>query len=563
MSTWTKIKGYVPLAAIVVAFAWSGLSILFYRAKGPPPGAVVIRFGHWQLEASVREGLDEMARRYRELHPNVWIVQDAIPDGVYGQWASTQLMGGTAPDIMQVGAILPDNIWWGYYTRYFLSLGRQVNAVNPYNRDTDLQERPLRLTYKDGMKTAYVDVLQDYYSVPLSLFGTRIFYNKDLLKKLTGLDAAPRDYRGFLDACRTIARQTSPNGQLYTPVAGSGYHLPWWDSMMFDALTYPAVAKADFNRDGFVGGDELYVAITRGRLGFDFPAYAAKFRMMREVTDFFQTGYTGLGRDEAVFLFAQQKAVFMSTGSWDARSLQEQARGVFEVGLMDYPLPRPDDPDYGPYIHGPIYESVGAGFRFGVTRFSKHPEVALDFLLFLASQEQNEELNKIIGWIPAVIGTEIDPLLAAFEPHLEGVYGALPATLGGETTIRWGQLVDAFKVGSIDFPTLAREYDTFYREKGKADFLEAQRVWRRGMHQAEQFLAGIRSRALGAPDEATRQSEWVRYRALTAQRQVWAEVDHSRQMRLIEQGVDPNGVGPYEYSPQVLERVRARVNAAP
>lgn len=102
MSTWTKIKGYVPLAAIVIAFAWSGLSILFYRAKGPPPGAVVVRFGHWQLEASVREGIDEMARRYRELHPNVWIVQDAIPDSVYGQWASTQLMGGTAPDIMQV-----------------------------------------------------------------------------------------------------------------------------------------------------------------------------------------------------------------------------------------------------------------------------------------------------------------------------------------------------------------------------------------------------------------------------------------------------------------------------
>jgi raffinose/stachyose/melibiose transport system substrate-binding protein len=72
-----------------------------------------------------------MARLYREKHPNVIIVQDAIPEGTYGQWVSTQLMGGTAPDIMQVGAMLPDNIWLSYYNRYFAPLTRYVNAPNP------------------------------------------------------------------------------------------------------------------------------------------------------------------------------------------------------------------------------------------------------------------------------------------------------------------------------------------------------------------------------------------------------------------------------------------------
>ena len=59
MSAWSRIKGYIPVASVVIAFAWSGLSILFYRAKGPPAGATVIRFGHWQLENSVREAIDE------------------------------------------------------------------------------------------------------------------------------------------------------------------------------------------------------------------------------------------------------------------------------------------------------------------------------------------------------------------------------------------------------------------------------------------------------------------------------------------------------------------------
>ena len=39
----------------------------------------------------------------------------------------------------------------------------------------------------------------------------------------------------------------------------------------------------------------------------------------------------------------------MTTGTWDARSLQEQAKGQFEVGIMDFPIPAADDPVYGAY----------------------------------------------------------------------------------------------------------------------------------------------------------------------------------------------------------------------
>lgn len=561
---WQKIRTYFPLVAILAAFAWSAISIAFYReTRGPPAGARVIRLGHWQLEASVSQAIEEMAQKYRKLHPDVWVVQDPIPDAIYGQWASTQLMGATAPDIMQVGAQLPDTVWLSYYNRYFLPLGRVANQINPHNAGTDLEKLPLRQTYKDGMKTGYVTELQDYYSVAFSIFGCRLFYNRDLLRKLTGQDTAPQNYREFLDVCARIATQTNAVGQKYIPIASSNYHFPMmWDPLMFDPLTFGAVMKTDFNRDGFVGNDELFVGVRTGRIDFDHPAYRAKFGAMRQVTDYFQTGWTGLGRDEAVFLFAQQNAVFIGAASWDALSLMQQAKGYFEVGLMDFPIPGRDDPEFGAVAMGPCYESAGAGFRFGVTRFSKHPDLAIDFLLFMASQEHNEELNKVIGWIPAILGAESDPLLAAFEPHLEGVYGALPATLGGETSVKWGQVVSAFQVGKMDFDTMAREYSAFYKEKGLADFLEQQRTWRRGMAQAEQFLAGIRSKAIATTGPES-DSQWIKYRALTAQRQVWEEVNHSRQMKLIDQGLDPDTAGPYEYSPQVIEKIKARLRTAP
>ena len=571
------IRTYFALLVVFVVFLWSAFVIVTFRAQQTPPGTVVIRLGHWQLEASVREGIDEMAREYRQTHPNVVVVQDAIPEGTYGQWVSTQLMGGTAPDIMQAGGMLPGNIWLSYFNRYFLPLSRYANAPNPYNAGTDLADIPFRKTHKDGMKTAYVAEMQEYMTVPLSLFGVRIFYNKDLLQKLTGRDEAPHDYREFLAVCEKIRSCTNPvSGQPYIPIAGSAYHFGHWDGMMFSPVTYGAFRRADFNRDGFVGNDETFVAFKTGLLDFYYPPFRLWLQMLREVTDYFQVGYTGLGRDEAVFLFAQQRAVFMTTGTWDARSLQEQAKGQFEVGIMDFPIPARDDPVYGEVVEGRIYESPGGGFQFGVSRNSKNPDVAIDFLLFLASQKGNEKINRIIGWIPAIVGTELDPFLKAFEPHLEGIYGNVNFTLGGNTAVTWAQRYSLYQVNQISFEDFAKTYTPFYLKEGLKDFLEQQRDWRRGMQRNEQYLAGIRGRAIladeaaatathadeKAADETEAESAWVRYRAITASRQVWDELNHARQMDLVNRDKLPPGyVGPYEYSANVLEKIRARVRA--
>ncbi|MCO6401146.1 MAG: extracellular solute-binding protein [Verrucomicrobia bacterium] len=555
-ATFSFVRSYFALILVAATFAWSAIAIVSYRARGVPPGAITIRLGHWQLEASVREAIDQMAEEYRRtVNPNVYLIQDAIPEGTYGQWVSTQLMGGTAPDILQVGAMLPGNIWLSYYQRFFVPLTRTVERPNPHNVGTEHEGVPLRKTYKDGMKTAYVDEMQEYMSIPLAQFGSRMFYNKDLLKKLTGLDEPPDEYRAFLDVCEKIRAQQGDDGRFFIPIACSGYHFGMMGGLMWEPLTYRAIEKADFNRDGSVGNDEQFVAFRTGRLDFDFLPYRARFKMIEEMTRYFQSGYTGLTRDEAVFLFAQQKAVFMATGTWDARSLQEQAKGQFNVGVMRYPFPTPEDPFYGPVAPARPREQVGTGFQFGIARTSAHPDVALDFLLFLASRMGNQELNRIIGWIPSIQRTETDPLLRAFEPNIVGIYGAMNFTLGGETVVRWNQLQALYQVNQITYQQFADTYKPFYLERGLLDYMEQSRDWRRGMQRNELFLAGIRARALFS-EGAESNTEWIRYRALTASRQVWEELNRSRQLKLMEKGIATNAVGPYEYSPEVLEIVK-------
>ena len=555
------LKQHFALLVVVATFLWSAISILMSRHdETPKEGDIVLRIGHWQLEAGVREAFTAMAAKYHELHPEVTIVQDAIPEGTYGQWMTTQLMGGTAPDMIQVGlgGGVPYNVMLGYYSRYFLPVTTAVNQPNPYNKGTAMEAAAWRTTYKDAMRPSYIEELQEYMQIPLSQFGVRVFYNKTLLKRLTGRSVAPHDYRDFLEVCRQIRSHADSQGKPYTPIAGSAYHVGMWDGMMSEPLTYGAVRRVDFNRDGAVGNDELFVGFKTGRIGFDFPPFEAKFRMLRELTDQFQAGFTGLGRDEAVFLFAQQRAVFITTGTWDIGSLYEQARGVFEVGIMDFPVPAPDDPEFGAISEGPVYERPASAFSFVITRTCKHPEAALDFLRYLGSQKGNEEFNRIIGWIPAVKGTRVSPMLEPFNQHLEGIFGCMPITLGGETSIKWQQLFSLYQVNQISYPDMTAEFEPFYLEHGVREWEEMNRNRRRGMARDEQLLAGVLAAAeFAGPRESA--SRWIKYRQMMAVRLLTRDLNAALLQQQLDAGVVTNSIGPYEFSPEVIAKVRARV----
>lgn len=554
----SRIRSHFALLVILLTFLWACGVIVSRRSQETSSDQILIRLGHWQLETSVRDALNDMIREYQKLYPQVRIVQDAIPEMTYGQWLTTQLMGGTAPDIIEVGIGVPYPLLVQYLNRYFIPLTRAASLPNPYNAGTELENTPLRATFKDGMRSSWIDEVQAYMTIPLSQFGTRIFYNRDLLKELTGRESPPKEYRDFLSVCEEIQTHQNPLGQPYIPIACSRFHLQMWEWPMMDPLTYPLLRESDFNRDGYVGNDEMFVAVRTGRYSLLHPAIRARFKMLQELSQYFQTGYTGLTRDEAVFLFAQERAVFMTTGTWDARSLQEQAKGVFEVGIMDYPLPTREDPEYGPYVLGPNYERILGGFPFGITKTCKHPDMALDFLLYLAGRPQNERLNQTIGWIPSVKNTRMDPLVEAFQPHLQGVYGCFNPNLGGETWIKWLQLYSLFQVGQISFEDLMGQFEPFYKDKGLKDFEEQQKDWRRAIHSNEQILAGMRASALmkGGQDA---ESIGVRYRSFLCSRQLWTEIGHARQMKMVtgELPLRPNG--PYEYSDHAIQRVKARL----
>ena len=509
---WAFIKKWHAPMVVAGAFAWSAVSVATRRIAVDPPGTIVLRLGHYQLEPMVREALDEMARRYSKMRRErdglkVRIAQVPIPESTYGQWMSSQLMAGTAPDIVEHTQGVPRHVIVGYYTRYFHPVSPHVAVPNPHNAGNQFSNTAWRATFQDGMRAGYVEEMQEYMTVPLSQFGTRIFYNRDLLEKLTGLTEPPREWQAFKRACNLIKSQRmpkpdgtpDPGGRFYTPIAASSYHFWPWDWTLADPLSFGAVRKADYSRDGWIDSAELFTAMTEGRVNFLMRPYAAKYGLIRELTEFFQPGFTGLGRDDAVFLFAQEQAVFITTGTADQGALREQAEGVFNLGIMNFPFPSKDDPDYGDVVEGPAYERPTQGFMFGVTRTSRHPEIALDFLHYLSSLEVNEEFNAVIYWLPAVLDARLAGDLKDFKPNFKGVYGSTWSfTLGGDTATKWAQVNSLFQVGQLSYEKMMVDYAGEYKEKGGEEFMELVRNDRRGLMGDERVAAGLRARMVDA-----------------------------------------------------------------
>jgi hypothetical protein len=365
------------------------------------------------------------------------------------------------------------------------------------------------------------------------------------------------EYHAFLKACHQIKSRKDAKGQYYIPIACAKDELWSWEGKMFKPLTYECLARADFDRDGLVSNYEQWVAVKAGLLSFQTPAWRARFRMTEQVTSYFPIGFTGLGHDDAVFMFAQQRAVFISAGTWDARSLEEQADKQFEIGIVDFPMPTREDAEFGPFMQGPAYDDLSnqVGFPFGITKTCKHQKEAMDFLLFLAGQKQNEKLNRIMGWIPIIRGARADTYLQSFDPHLDGVYGTVHFDLGAETTVRWDQVYSLFLAQQISYEQMAGEFEPFYRERGLRDYEEAQRNWRRGMHLNEQLLASLRFKALSAHPAAA-PGAWLKYRDLACSRQFWPEIRRGQQLKLLEPGNPQAKTEPYSYSAQAMRRIR-------
>ncbi len=404
----------IGITLLAAAFVASVFKVATRVAREADPEQVTIRICHWQLEAGMRDAFDAVAREYTQLHPKVRVEQIAVPGRVYDSYRRTRLAGQNVPDLVEMGGSADDLM-----ARYFLPLTRYVEQPNPYNAGTELESLPWRETFTDGLGSAPgLETLQEYYAIPNSIVTVRVYYNKSLHRQITGHDNPPENFEQFMALCQKSIDYAQQHGMAFVPLAGSRFNA----NILLDALFRGQTQKLSLRIDeegNLNPPAKPALAFLDPRVNLDTPAIQSGLKLMREVGVMMPAGFLQLDREDAIFHFAQGRALMIVTGSWDYSSIADQS--PFEIGLFPIPLPEPENPQYGRFTLGPISEAgKGLGVNFFVSRDSPNSAVAIDFLQFLTSRRGHELFVKVSKWLPVIVGVEPAEETKGFAPRPEG-----------------------------------------------------------------------------------------------------------------------------------------------
>lgn len=450
---WAMIKTYSGVAILAVAMLYAVVRVAINQITYEDPDVTTLRICHWQLESGFREALqdliDDYEQMYAEKHDHrIRILQVPISERGYKQYVNTSLIGGTAPDIIEKG-MAKSATDPSYVARFFVPLGNYLEEPNPYNEGTPLEGVPWRNTFHDGMQSAFSMDLLDYYHVPFSMFTMRIYFNVDMYRELTGRTVPPQTWNELKEVAERVWQKAEEEDRPLVPVAGSkttGNYFRYNYGPMF---LFDLVDQTDLDFSGTTSLYEAYKTYREGKWSFDSDRFEAMWSCLQELSGFFQKGWTAALRDDAVFMFVQERSLMYVSGSWDAQSVIDQTDGRFEIGVFDFPIPS-DHPEYGQFVKGLTSEAAtGGGIPWSITKQSPHKDIAVDFLRFCTTRDNNQQFNESINWLPVVRGTEMTGILKAFKPRIRGYTGHFDYNVS--TTMRLkgeGQLYSLFAGGT-------------------------------------------------------------------------------------------------------------------
>lgn len=402
--------GLVGLAYLISVF------FVFNRKnEDNKPGQITIRIAHWQLENGLRQAFDQLAAEFSRQHPGVHVEPLVVPERGYANWLVTQLIGGTAPDIIEMGYGLDDDLT----SRYFLPLTSILDQPNPSNNGTSLQGVPWRDTFLEGLNGCFNPNLLDYYSVSLNLHTIRLYYNVALYEKIMGTGTPPPATFAELEAVfAKVADYNKNHEEKIVSIAGSNYNGPIMMDHLMSSQTQKLRLTLDSRLDLVPQKQDVQVGYLLGKWSFRSAEAESGLKLVNELGRNMAQGFLSLRREDATFYFLQGRALMITSGSWDVRTFKSQA--PFPIDIIRIPLPAKSDPQYGKFVLGPYAEYNTLGTKLGITRLSHHPKEALEFLQFITSQKGNQLFADTSLWLPSVENVTIPPEIAAFKPVVDG-----------------------------------------------------------------------------------------------------------------------------------------------
>ncbi|MCP5531355.1 MAG: extracellular solute-binding protein [Opitutaceae bacterium] len=417
-----RIGLVLVLLAVATAFWFSWVQRGSIEAE---PGVLTLRIGHFTTDPQFIGFLDQAGAEYERLNPGVRVRQMAIPRQMYLQWLRTQLVGETAPEIMQFAYFMPGVE--EMVMHQFTVLNTWVNQPNPY-RSHETGNLAWKDTFLDGLNSrdAYNEKLRAYFGIPLIMGGYSFFYNETMRAGL-GIKPPPWSYRDFCEVAGVLERanEMTKVGGAVVPIVGSEQSSYALFKMLFSSVTQSLLLDLDSNFDLRVSHEEAATGYFLGRWNYQNTEVQRGLQLIREGSRLMNNGFSQIQKQDGVARFLQGRGLALAGSQTDLTFFRGAA--TFEVGETSFPLPDESDPTYGRYVLGPVNERSGSStLTLGVLR-SPQQRRAVDFLQFLTGSAMTELLKQETQWRVSVksdSGEDMSRLISGYPKTLFDVLNA-------------------------------------------------------------------------------------------------------------------------------------------
>ncbi|HMB23507.1 MAG: ABC transporter substrate-binding protein [Chloroflexota bacterium] len=413
-------------------------------ATEAPAGNEPVELTMWTWKLNHVPGLEAVAKNF-EAETGIKVTVSAFnPDDAYRTKLTTSAQSGDLPDIMSYWT--GGNDFWNYAgSGVLVELTDKVDAQwkdsflpGTYDKSSIFSQARYDTCQADPNCTYKNVKAGQSFSVPYMAGSAYFVYASKPLMEQAGLDpnTAPKTAEEWRDMMVTIKEKTGVAG-VVTGVQNPDVSARW----LFNPLLMTSCGQETF--DAIYGGKESFQSECAQRV-FDF-VYSLSEKDLW-TADILQTDI-----DPADAAMAQGKAAFDIGGTYTLSGLL--AHGMKAEDILAFAVPP---------LEGSKLDSLAVGvdglIEAGVTKDSKHPEEAIQFLKFLTSPEQASVFAKTVGDLPAVkldadpekVGSamaglivSLDPANAPFgkstaEPFLDEIFNVLrpglQAFITGETT---------------------------------------------------------------------------------------------------------------------------------
>jgi len=333
--------------AIIFVFA----ALLLPGCTPQPASENRITLDFWAM-GSEGEHVQALLPAFERTHPGITVRVQQIPWSAAHEKLLTAHVGGTLPDVFQLG-----NTWLPEFVA--------LRALAPLD---DLLSTEAQADIFPGVLAAN-RMNGHLYGLPWYVDTRLLFYRADLLQQ-AGVARAPQTWSEWLNTLRRLKAHTA-SAPLILPFSE-------WQTLIALGLQQQAELLRDDGRYG----------------AFSQPAFRAAFAFYLGL---FDEGLAKVGGELRVGnvyqAFADGRVSMLVSGPWNLGEFARRMPPVLRDAWATAPLPVPD----GTLFPG---RSIAGGASLAINAKSPHPEAARALLQFLAAPEQQLAFYRATGDLP-------------------------------------------------------------------------------------------------------------------------------------------------------------------